>query len=106
MVTDMIGKVLAATVRHRHAQTTSAVDRLSTLRMAFAEPQLVRRRGIPWSRNALRTDNVDARFLAAAIRHYVCHPEHRAAIGSHEGYQRLLAELPGRHGGKESDDNL
>ncbi|PSK64187.1 hypothetical protein B0E53_03864 [Micromonospora sp. MH33] len=69
--------------------------------MAFAKPLLVRRRGIPWSRNALRTDNVDAGFLAAAIRHYVCHPEHRAAIGSQAEYRRLLAELADRDGGKD-----
>ncbi|TDC84455.1 hypothetical protein E1193_05830 [Micromonospora sp. KC606] len=66
--------------------------------MAFAKPQLVRRRGISWSRKVLRADNVDAGFLAAEIRHYVCHPEYRAAIGSQAEYQRLLAELPDRDG--------
>ncbi|WP_406072330.1 hypothetical protein [Micromonospora sp. NBC_01638] len=75
-----------------------SADRPYWLRMAFAEPQLVRRRGIPWSRKALRTDNVDAGFLAAVIRHYVSHPEHRAAIGSQAEYERLLAELPERNG--------
>ncbi|MBM0225070.1 MULTISPECIES: hypothetical protein [Micromonospora] len=78
------------------AQTPLPVGPPSTLWLAYAQPQLVRRRGIPWSRHALRTDNVDAWFLAAAIRHYVCHPDRRAAVGSHEEYQRLLAELPGR----------
>ncbi|MEU9824785.1 hypothetical protein [Micromonospora chersina] len=76
-------------------------DRPSRLRMAFGEPLLVRRRGIPWSWNALRTDSVDARFLAAAIRHYVGHPEHRAAIGSDGEYRRLLAQLADREGGRE-----
>ncbi|WP_146604007.1 hypothetical protein [Micromonospora deserti] len=80
------------------AQIPPGADRPSWLRMAFTEPQLVRRRGIPWSRKALRTDNVDAGFLAAVIRHYVCHPERRAAIGSQAEYERLLAELPERDG--------
>ncbi|MEV4658099.1 hypothetical protein [Micromonospora sp. NPDC049301] len=71
-------------------------DRPSWLRMSVAEPQLVVRRGIPWSRMALRTDNVDAGFLAAVIGHYVSHPEHRAAIGSQVEYERLRAELPER----------
>jgi hypothetical protein len=79
-------------------QIPTGADRPSWLRIAFAEPQLVRRRGIPWSRKALRTDNVDAGFLAAAIRHYVCHPENRAAIGSQAEHTRLLAELPERNG--------
>ncbi|MFI2650651.1 hypothetical protein [Micromonospora fulviviridis] len=83
------------------AQVPPRADRPSRLRMAFAKPLLVRRRGIPWSRNALRTDNVDAGFLAAAIRHYVCHPEHRAAIGSQAEYRRLLAELADGYGGKD-----
>ncbi|MCG5439409.1 hypothetical protein [Micromonospora foliorum] len=43
-----------------------------------------------------RRDNVDARFLAAVIGHYVAHPEHRAAIGSQTEYERLRAALPGR----------
>lgn len=87
------------------AQIPPGVDRPSRLRMAIAEPQLVRRRGIPWSRKALRTDNIDAGFLAAAIRHYVCHPEHRVAIGSQDEYQRLLAELPDRDGWKDAGDD-
>ncbi|WP_158073959.1 hypothetical protein [Micromonospora sp. CB01531] len=88
------------------AQVRPGADRPSRLRMDFAKPQMVRRRGVPWSRNALRTDNVDARFLAAAIRHYVCHPEHRAAIGSQAEYRRLLAELPDRDGGQDEGNHL
>ncbi|MFG3302911.1 hypothetical protein [Micromonospora chersina] len=88
------------------AQMTLPADRAGALWLAYAEPQLVRRRGIPWRRHALRTDNVDPGFLAAAIHHYVCHPDHRAAIGRQEEYQRLLAELPGRHGGNQSNGNL
>ncbi|MFG3297652.1 hypothetical protein [Micromonospora chersina] len=86
------------------AQVPPAADRPWRLRMTFAEPLLVRRRRIPWSRNALRTDSVDARFLAAAIRHYVGHPEHRAAIGSQAEYGRLLTELAGRDGGEDEGD--
>ncbi|TQJ25622.1 hypothetical protein FBZ33_5979 [Micromonospora sp. A202] len=86
------------------AQVPPGVDRPSRLRMAIAEPQLVRRRGIPWSRKAMRTDNVDAEFLAAVIGHYVAHPEHRATIGSQAEYERLLAELPERDGWKSAGD--
>ncbi|MFG3604500.1 hypothetical protein [Micromonospora chersina] len=88
------------------AQMTLPAERAAALWLAYGEPQLVRRRGIPWRRHALRTDNVDPRFLAAAIHHYVGHPDHRAAIGSQAEYQRLLAELPGRHGGDQPNGNL
>jgi hypothetical protein len=44
-----------------------------------------------------RTDIIAAAFLAAAIQHYVDHPEHRAAIGTPAEYRRLFAELPGPH---------
>ncbi|WP_422750578.1 hypothetical protein [Micromonospora sp. WMMD1219] len=81
------------------AQTAMPAEQAAALRLAYAEPRLVRQRGIPWRRHALRTDNVDSRFLAAAIHHYVRHPDHRAAIGSHAEHQRLLAELPARPGG-------
>lgn len=77
-------------------QIPSAADRRQWLPMRITDPHLVRRRGIPRSRGALRTDTVDAAFLAAAIGHYVAHPEHRAAIGSHAEYERLRAELPAR----------
>ncbi|MGW4152641.1 hypothetical protein ACWEDF_05750 [Micromonospora chersina] len=83
------------------AQVPPGADRPSRLRMTFAEPLLVRRRGLPWSWNALRTDSVDARFLSAAIRHYVGHPEHRAVIGSQAEYRRLLAQLADPDGGRE-----
>ncbi|QDY11202.1 hypothetical protein FJK98_32050 [Micromonospora sp. HM134] len=86
------------------AQLRPGTDRPSRLRMAFAQPLLVKRRGIPWSRNALRTDNVDARFLAAAIRHYVCRPEYRPAIGSQAEYKRLLIELANRQDGADRAD--
>ncbi|MET7970872.1 hypothetical protein [Micromonospora sp. NPDC005305] len=87
------------------ARVRPRADRPSVLRMAFAKPLLVRRRGIPWSRNALRTDNVDTGFLATAIRHYVCHPEHRPAIGS-EADGRLLVELANRDGGTDEGNRL
>lgn len=77
-------------------QIPSAADRRPWLPMRITEPRLVRRRGIPRSRGALRTDIVDAGFLAAVIGHYVAHPEHRAAIGSQAEYERLRAALPRR----------
>ncbi|MEU5961472.1 hypothetical protein ABZ777_09720 [Micromonospora parva] len=71
-------------------------NRRPWLPMRITEPELVRGRGIPRSRRALRTDVVDPGFLASAIGHYVAHPEHRAAIGSHAEYERLRVELPAR----------
>ncbi|MEV6816749.1 hypothetical protein [Micromonospora sp. NPDC051296] len=54
----------------------------------------VRRRGIlPLGRRRLRIDNVHPWFIADAIRHYVDHPQHRAAIGEPAEYQRLLDAL-------------
>lgn len=77
-------------------QIPSAADRRLWLGMRIAEPQLVRRRGIPQSRRATGRDNIDAGFLAAVIGHYLVHPEHRAAIGSQAEYERLRAALPRR----------
>ncbi|MET7376491.1 hypothetical protein [Micromonospora arida] len=77
-------------------QIPPAGNRRPWLPMRITEPRLVRRYGIPPSRGALRTDIVDANFLAAVIGHYVAHPEHRAAIGSQAEYERLRAALPRR----------
>jgi hypothetical protein len=64
-----------------------------TLSLTVAQPNLARRRGIavipfyfldihPW-------------FLADAIRYYVAHPEHRAAIGTDDEHDRLRHLLSG-----------
>ena len=76
-------------------QIPPAADRRPWFPMRIMEPHLVRRRGIPRSRRASRTDNVDPGFLAAVIGHYVAHPEHRAAIGTQAEYERLRAALAG-----------
>ncbi len=44
----------------------------------------------------LRDLDVAPPFLAAAIGHYVRHPEHRAAIGTPEEHDRLRRALGGR----------
>ncbi|GGM48974.1 hypothetical protein GCM10011608_37360 [Micromonospora sonchi] len=68
--------------------------RASTLALAYAQPDLVRRRGIlPLGRRRLRIDNVHPWFIADTIRHYVDHPQHRAAIGEPAEYQRLWHAL-------------
>ncbi|MET7808870.1 hypothetical protein [Micromonospora chersina] len=75
--------------------------RASILTLTYARPELVRRRGLVPSRRRLRIDNVHAWFIADAIRHYVDHPQHRAAIGDPAEYQRLwqaLAHPPTRLG--------
>ncbi len=68
--------------------------RASTLALTYAQPDLVRRRGIlPLGRRRLRIDNVHPWFIADTIRHYVDHPQHRAAIGEPAEYQRLRQAL-------------
>lgn len=64
--------------------------RASTLALTYARPELVRRRGIlVLGGRRLRIDNVHPWFIADAIRQYVDHPQHRAAIGEPAEYQRL-----------------
>ncbi|OKI84558.1 hypothetical protein [Micromonospora sp. CB01531] len=66
----------------------------ATLALTYAQPDLVRRRGIlPLGRRRLRIDNVHPWFIADAIRYYVDHPQHRAAIGEPSEYQRLWHAL-------------
>ena len=67
--------------------------RASTLTLTYARPELVRRRGLIPSRRWLRIDNVHAWFIADVIRHYVDHPQHRAAIGEPSEYHRLWQAL-------------
>lgn len=64
-----------------------------TLALTYAQPELVRRRGILPLGRRLRIDNVHPWFIADTIRHYVDHPQHRAAIGEPAEYQRLLHAL-------------
>jgi hypothetical protein len=64
-----------------------------TLRLDYVRPELVRRRGLVLNTKKLFTDHVDAQFLAGAIGFYAAHPEHRAAIGTESGHQRLQRAL-------------
>lgn len=68
------------------------------LRLPIARPELVRR-SLGWPRRgafvAVRELTVAPDFLAAAIQYYVAHPEHRAAIGTAQEYDRLRRELAG-----------
>lgn len=80
-------------------------DRRNTLRVDYAQPELIRRSGLVTSRKRLNTYNIDPRMAAQVIRYYTTHPEHRSAIGTHVEYQRLLTEL--RHTPpRPTDDNL
>ncbi|MGR6321349.1 hypothetical protein Q2K19_19005 [Micromonospora soli] len=64
--------------------------RANTIALTYARPELVRRRGLVLGHQLLSIDNVAAWFIADAIRHYVTHPERRAAIGTEAEYGRLL----------------
>jgi hypothetical protein len=61
-------------------------DRLT---LAYARPELARRRGFAFPRS-VPVGDADARFLADVIRWYAGHPKERGAIGTPDGYARLM----------------
>ncbi|MFI7575028.1 hypothetical protein [Micromonospora sp. NPDC049497] len=69
------------------------------LRLPLVRPDLVRRSRLARRRaeQRFRVRNVDVApvFLAAAVRHYARHPEHRTGIGTREEYARLCRTLTG-----------
>jgi hypothetical protein len=67
--------------------------RADTLTLTVAQENLARRRGIAML--ALGWLDIHPWFLADAIRYYVAHPEHRAAIGTAEEHDRLRHLLSG-----------
>ncbi|MFG2039625.1 hypothetical protein [Dactylosporangium sp. NPDC048998] len=67
----------------------------TSVRLTYARPELVRVRGLPFSRRRIRTDGVNALFLVHAINHYLMHPQRRQAIGTEAEYGDLLSALHG-----------
>ncbi|MET7399055.1 hypothetical protein ABZS66_36805 [Dactylosporangium sp. NPDC005572] len=67
----------------------------TSLLLTYARPDLVRRRGLPFSRRRIRTDTVNALFLVDAVHHYLASPQHRQSIGTAAGYDALLGALFG-----------
>lgn len=65
----------------------------TSLLLTYVRPDLVRRRGLPFSRRRIRTDTVNALFLSHAIHHYLMNPQHRQAIGAEAEYNDLLSAL-------------
>ncbi|MFF5225383.1 hypothetical protein [Dactylosporangium sp. NPDC000521] len=65
------------------------------LRLTYARPELVRVAGLPLTRRQIRTDTVNALFLAHAVHHYLVHPERRQGIGTAAGYTELISALYG-----------
>ncbi|WP_406045339.1 hypothetical protein OG799_13175 [Micromonospora sp. NBC_00898] len=65
----------------------------TSLRLAYAHPELVQRRGPAWRLDRFPVGWVHPWFLSDVIRHYVAHPEHRAAIGTETEYHRLCTAL-------------
>ncbi|MCW3843506.1 hypothetical protein ONA70_25715, partial [Micromonospora yasonensis] len=63
------------------------------LTLAYARPELVRRHGLRRRVDRIPVGRVHPWFLTDVIRHYVAHPEHRAAIGTEEERRRLLGVL-------------
>jgi hypothetical protein len=65
--------------------------------LTYARPELVRRRGLRFSRRRINTDNIDTVFLGYAIAYYVAYPQMRSTIGTMAGYAELLrGHRPGR----------
>jgi hypothetical protein len=67
--------------------------RATTVPLMFGRPELVRRHGLHLPGYALHTQDIDPRFITAAIRYYVAHPEHRLAIGTRAEHDRLIRLL-------------
>ncbi len=65
------------------------------LQLTYARPDLVRVAGLPLTRRRIRTDTVNALFLAHTLHHYLVHPERRQRIGTAAGYTELLTALHG-----------
>jgi hypothetical protein len=69
-------------------------------RLGILWPELVTSHGLGRKRNLqriplqLQGSAVDREFLHDVINHYLTHPEERPEIGSTEGLDRLVAELP------------
>jgi hypothetical protein len=68
-------------------------QRADTLTLTVAQENLARRRGLVVL--GLGWLDIHPWFLADAIRYYVAHPEHRAAIGTAEEHDRLRHLLAG-----------
>jgi hypothetical protein len=66
-----------------------APDPDGTIVLALARPSLITREAWPFDPERLPRHAV----LAAAIRYYAAHVEERAAIGTAESYERLVAEI-------------
>lgn len=73
--------------------TDAARDRLGNVRLTYARPRLVRRRGLAGTAQEITTFHVDERFLAATIDFYAQHAQYRAGIGTDDGYRRLRQAL-------------
>ncbi|SBT51539.1 hypothetical protein [Micromonospora auratinigra] len=76
------------------ARPPNGID--TVLRLTVTRPELTRRAGW-WARKPffvpVRELEVAPALLVDAIRYYVAHPEHRAAIGTPEEYARLRQAL-------------
>lgn len=75
--------------------TTLPPSRRDAVELVVVDPAQVIRMGPVLRRRVLRIQSslVNQVFLAEVIRYYVEHPEHRAAIGTAVGYDRLRADL-------------
>ncbi|WP_412737925.1 PH domain-containing protein [Krasilnikovia sp. MM14-A1259] len=72
-------------------------DRPAAVRLRYAQPGLVLRRGVIRDRGRLDLEEIDPGYLAEVINFYVAHPGHRAGIGTVEGH-RTLQQALGRSG--------
>ncbi|MFU8853357.1 hypothetical protein ACNAW0_20560 [Micromonospora sp. SL1-18] len=91
---DFVGSLMVPWEALAPGRPSRPAVKASTLALTYAQPELARRRGIfPLGRRRLRIDNIHPWFIADTIRHYVDHPQHRAAIGEPAEYQRLWHAL-------------
>ncbi|MFG2054265.1 hypothetical protein ACGFI9_09545 [Micromonospora sp. NPDC048930] len=90
---DFAGSLMVPWEALAPARPSRPAVNAATLALTYAQPDLVRRRGILPLGRRLRIDNVHPWFIADTIRHYVDHPQQRAAIGEPAEYQRLWHAL-------------
>lgn len=64
-----------------------------TVLLKYGRPELVPLHGLHVHRQRLRTDDIDPRFVCAAIRYYLDHPQHRPAIGTQAEYDRVVPHI-------------
>ncbi|BCY07869.1 hypothetical protein L3i22_029570 [Actinoplanes sp. L3-i22] len=74
-------------------QAKPPVVESNELEIAYRRPELVKATGLLVFREWLTIGSVPLPTIAAALRHYLAHPEDRAGIGTTAGHERLFRAI-------------